>query len=107
MATPTNGAGMVGAFLLVLAVAVVALFLGVVVTAGLSGQMSARAAGDALMWMGGGQLLAVAASVAAFRELARRWGGALPPWWSLVLLGVLLVVAAAMMFLLAMVLMNR
>lgn len=100
-------APMVGAFALTLVVATIALVFGVIATAGVSGSMSARAAGDALMWMGGLQLVAVAGFVAAFGWLGRRWSGATPPWWSHALLGVLLLAAAALLFVLAMVLMNR
>jgi uncharacterized membrane protein YhaH (DUF805 family) len=100
-------APMFGAFALTLLAAMACLFVGVIVTAGISGSMSAREAGDLLMWMGGGQLVAVAAFVAAYGWLARRWSGATPPWWSHLLLGVLLLGVAAMLFVLAMVLMNR
>jgi hypothetical protein len=98
---------MVGAFALVLVAATIALVFGVIVTAGISGSMSARAAGDALMWMGGLQVVAVAGFVAAFAWLGRRWSGATPPWWTQALLGVLLLGAAAVLFVLAMILMNR
>ncbi len=100
-------ASMVGAFALTLAAALAALLAGVVVTAGVSSGMSARAAGDALMWMGAGQLVMTAASVVVFGWLARRWSGAWPAWWAQGLLAVLVLMVAAVMFVLAMVLMNR
>jgi hypothetical protein len=103
----TTGGQVVGAFVLTLATALIALFASVVVTAGVSGKMSAQAAGDALLWLGAGQLLAVAVAVAGFRGLARRWAGATPPWWSQWLLGALVLGAAAVLMLVAMVLMNR
>ena len=107
MSAPAAGARMVGAFALVLVVAPLALLLGVLVTAGLSSNLSARAAGDLLLWMGGGQLVAVVAFVAGFHGLARRWAGVAPPWWASVLLGLLLLAAAAVLFVLGMVAMNR
>jgi hypothetical protein len=79
----------------------------VVVTAGLSATLSARAAGDALVGMGAGQLLAAAGFVAGFRALARRWAGRLPPAWASLLLGASILAAAAVLFVLAMVGMNR
>ena len=107
MHAAARGAGVASAFALVLMAVVAVLFVGVVVTAGVTEKMSARAAGDALVWMGFGQLLSVAAFVAGFRWLARCWGGAMPPWWSQVLLGVLVAGVAAVLFVVAMVLMNR
>ena len=107
MSAPAPGARMVGAFALVLVAAPVALLLGVLVTAGLSSSLSARAAGDLLLWMGGAQVLAVGAFVAGFHGLARRWAGVAPPWWASLLLAVLLLAAAAVLFVLAMIAMNR
>jgi hypothetical protein len=98
---------MVAAFALTLVAALFALVAGVVVTAGLSATLSARAAGDALLWMGAGQLLAAGAFVAGFRALARRWAGVAAPGWSALLLGGLIVAAAAGLFMLAMIAMNR
>ena len=100
-------APMFGAFALTLATALLALFAGVVVTAGLSSSMSASAAGDALMWMGAGQLLVTVGFVVAYGWLSRRWSGVSPPWWSQGLLGVLILAAAVVLFFIAMVLMNR
>jgi hypothetical protein len=107
MPAPAAGARVAGAFALTLAAALFALVAGVVVTAGVSSRWSARAAGDALLWRGAGQLLATVAFVAAFRALARRWAGVPAPAWATLLLGVLVLAAAAVLFVLAMVLMNR
>ena len=107
MSAPAPGARTVGAFALTLVVAPVALLLGVFVTAGLSSKMSAREAGDLLMWMGGGQVVAVVAFVAGFHVLARRWAGVAPPWWASLLLAVLLRAAAAVLFVRAMIMMTR
>jgi hypothetical protein len=100
-------AQVVGAFVATGAAALLALMAGVVLTAGLSSDMSARQAGDALVWMGVLQLLAVVGFVAGFRWLARRWSGVSPPWWSLPLLGVMVLAVAAVLFFLAMIMMNR
>ena len=100
-------APMVGAFALTLVAAVVALCFGVLVTAGLSSSMSAKAAGNALLCMGAGQVLATVGFVLAFGWLSRKWSGASPPWWSQGLLGVLILAAAFVLFFVAMVVMNR
>lgn len=107
MPAPGAGARVAGAFALTLAAALFALAAGVVLTAGPSSRWSARAAGDALLWMGAGQGLATLAFVAGFRVLARRWAGVPAPWWATLLLGGLILAAAAGLFVLAMVLMNR
>jgi hypothetical protein len=107
MHASSRGAGTLGAFLLVGMAALAMMFASVIVTAGVTSKWSAQAAGDALMWMGAGHLVAVAGGVAAYRALARRWAGATPAWWSQALLGVLVLGAAAVLFLFAMVLMNR
>jgi hypothetical protein len=99
--------GTIGAFALVLGAGVGAMVLAVLVTAGVSASMSVRGAERALLWLGGGQLLAVATFVGAFAMLARRWAGATPPWWAQGALCLLLLAAAAMLFLFAMVAMNR
>ena len=100
-------APMFGAFALTLLVAAACLFVGVIVTAGISGSMSAREAGDLLMWMGAGQLGATVGLVGAYGWLSRKWSGASPPWWSQGILGVLILAAAVVLFFLAMVMMNR
>jgi hypothetical protein len=100
-------APMVGAFALVLLAGVASFFVAVIVTAGVSASMSVRGAQDALLWLGGGQLVAVAGFVVAFAALARRWSGAPAPWWAQGLLGLLLLGAAAVLFLFAMIAMNR
>ena len=97
----------VGAFVLTLAAALFALVAAVPVTWALSSGLSARQAGDLLLWMGGGQMLAVVGFVAGFHVLARRWAGVGPPWWAALLLGVLLFAAAAVLFVLAMIGLNR
>ena len=102
-----RGAGTFVAFAGVAVVAFGALFASIVVTAGLSSSMSAKAAGDALVWMGAGQLVAVAGFLAAFGWLARRLTGVGPPWWAHVLLGLGLLAMVACLFVLAMVMMNR
>ena len=102
-----RGAGAFAAFALVAVAAFGALFASIVVTAGLSSSMSAKEAGDLLMWMGAGQLVAVAGFVVAYGWLARRFSGVGPPWWAHVLLGLCLLAMVACLFVLAMVMMNR
>ncbi len=107
MSAPAPGARTIGAFALVLVAALFALVAAVPVAWALSSGLSARQAGDLLVWMGGGLVLAVVAFVAGFHALARRWAGVAPPWWASLLLGVLLFAAAAVLFVLAMIGMNR
>ena len=107
MAMMGRGAGTLAAFALVAVAAFGALFASIIVTAGVSSSMSASEAGDALVWMGAGQLVAVAGFVAAFAWLARRWTGAAPPWWAQVLFGLCVLAMVACLFVLAMVMMNR
>jgi hypothetical protein len=97
----------IAAFALAALAAVGALFASVVVTAALSQSMSARVAGDALLWMAAVQLLGIAGVVGGFRWLAWRWSGAAPPWWSQGLLGFGLLCVAALLFVFAMVAMDR
>lgn len=107
MATMTRGVGTVAAFVVVMAAWLAALFASIVVTAGASSSMSAARAGDALLWMGGGQLIAMVAFAIAFGGLARRWTDAAPRWWAYGLFVVLALGTFACAFVLAMVMMNR
>ena len=107
MPAMTRGVGTVAAFALAMAAWLGALFTSIVVTAGLSSSMSAGEAGDALLWMGGGQLIAMVAFAIAFGGLARHWTQAAPRWWMYALFVVLALAAFACAFLLAMVMMNR
>jgi len=107
MAIAARGGGTFAAFALVALVALGALSASVVVTAALSERMSAGQAGVALLWMGVGQLLAIAGFLVGFRWLAQRWSGAAPAWWAQGLLGMGLLFAAALLFVFALVATDR